>query len=236
MLWHAVVPFALFVLLATLLATTELDLRIADRYFYDFSAARWIGKGEWWAGDFLHTGGRNLVRALGVFGLLALGASYARPLAARWPALVEHRRSIAYFAACMALVPLLVGGLKQLTNVDCPWDLARYGGTRPFVHIFEDRPDSLPQAACFPGAHSSSGFALLCLYFLGLPRNRRLALTGLAAGIGLGATFSFAQQARGAHFLSHDLWSAFIAWGICLALYRYAWHGEFSRAAPSRDS
>jgi membrane-associated PAP2 superfamily phosphatase len=71
---------------------------------------------------------------------------------------------------------------------------------------------------------------------LGLARSRRHALTGLAIGIGVGSLFSFAQQARGAHFLSHDLWSAFIAWGICLALYRYAWRENVNPAAPSPDS
>lgn len=235
-LWHVWLPLAAFALLATVLATTDLDLRIADRFFFDATTSRWIGKDTWWARNLLHTGGRNLVRALGIFGLLALGASYVGAIARRWPALVRYRRPIAYFTACMALVPLLVGSLKQVTNVDCPWDLARYGGTRPFVHIFEDRPDELPRAACFPGAHSSSGFALLCLYFLGLPRSRRRSLAGLATGIGVGALFSFAQQARGAHLLSHDLWSAFIAWGICLALYHYAWRGNVSPADQCRDS
>ena len=37
---------------------------------------------------------------------------------------------------------------------------------------------------------------------------------------GVGALFSLAQQARGAHFLSHDIVSALIAWLICLALSR----------------
>jgi membrane-associated PAP2 superfamily phosphatase len=236
MLWHAWIPFAAFAALAILLSTTDLDLRIADHFFYDFEAARWVGKDTWWARNVLHTGGRNVMRAAGIFGLLALGASYVAPLARRWPALVRQRRPLGFFVACVAIVPLVVGSLKQITNVDCPWDLAHYGGERPFVHIFEDRPDDLPRAACFPGAHSSSGFALLGLYFLGLARSRRHALTGLAIGIGVGSLFSFAQQARGAHFLSHDLWSAFIAWGICLALYRYAWRENVNPAAPSPDS
>jgi membrane-associated PAP2 superfamily phosphatase len=175
MLWHAWIPFAAFAALAILLSTTDLDLRIADHFFYDFEAARWVGKDTWWARNVLHTGGRNVMRAAGIFGLLALGASYVAPLARRWPALVRQRRPLGFFVACVAIVPLIVGSLKQVTNVDCPWDLAHYGGERPFVHIFEDRPDDLPRAACFPGAHSSSGFALLGLYFLGLARSRRHA-------------------------------------------------------------
>jgi membrane-associated PAP2 superfamily phosphatase len=139
------------------------------------------------------------------------------------------RRAIGYFAACMAVVPLVVGGLKEATNVDCPWDLAGFGGDRPYVHLLGDRPDGLPRAACFPGAHSSSAFALFALYFAGLGLGRRrLAWGGFALAFALGALFSFGQQARGAHFLSHDLWSAFIAWTICLALYRWAFGGRLT--------
>jgi membrane-associated PAP2 superfamily phosphatase len=40
----------------------------------------------------------------------------------------------------------------------------------------------------------------------------------LAGALCLGALFSFGQQARGAHFLSHDLASVAIAWMMALAL------------------
>jgi membrane-associated PAP2 superfamily phosphatase len=43
-----------------------------------------------------------------------------------------------------------------------------------------------------------------------------VALIGVLA---IGSLFSIAQQSRGAHFISHDLTSALIAWLICLALY-----------------
>ena len=126
----------------------------------------------------------------------------------------------------------LVGLLKQLTNVDCPWDLARYGGTRPFVHLFADRPDALPHAACFPGAHSSSGFALVAFYFLLRERRPAAARAALAGAVLVWGSLAFAQQARGAHFLSHDLWSAFLVWFICLALYAFAWKGRVLPAGP----
>jgi hypothetical protein len=41
------------------------------------------------------------------------------------------------------------------------------------------------------------------------PRRARLALAG---GAGVGLLFAFGQEARGAHFISHDLASAFIVW------------------------
>jgi len=224
---HLLWPAAVFAVLATIGTTTLIDPAIAHRFFFDTETGRWLGKGTVWADVVLHRDGRYLMRLVGVAALAAFAASW-------WVArLRPWRRALGYFAACMALVPLLVGGLKEATNVDCPWDLAGFGGDRPFVHLFADRPDGLPRAACFPGAHSSSAFALFALYFVGLGLGRRrLAWGGFALALGLGALFSFAQQARGAHFLSHDLWSAFIAWTICLALYRWAFAGRLVGPGP----
>lgn len=219
-LWHAWVPLALFVVAIGLIMSLDLDRRLAESFFVDVATGHWFGEGTFWADTLLHRWGRNFARLLGVAGIVALLLSW------RLPRLRVHRRMLAYFVACMAVVPLLVGGLKLATNVDCPRDLQGYGGDRPYVELFADRPDDLPRAECFPGAHSSSVFALFCLYFIGLAYSRRMAVMGLSAGLLLGGIFSLDQQARGAHFLSHDLWSAAIAWAICFGFYRYPWRGE----------
>jgi membrane-associated PAP2 superfamily phosphatase len=207
-----VLPLLLIALVLAWLIASDGDVRIADRYFYDVLNQRWLGANTLWANEILHRGGRNLMRLIGVTAILAWLIS------SRILSLSRYRRALGYFALCMALIPLLVGSLKQVTNVDCPWDLERYGGNRPLLHYFESRPLELPRAACFPGAHSSSAFALFALVFL-----LRRRSVGLALGAGvlvtvLGSLFSIAQQARGAHFLSHDLWSMFVAWFVCAVL------------------
>jgi membrane-associated PAP2 superfamily phosphatase len=110
--------------------------------------------------------------------------------------------------------------------VDCPWSLAEFGGQLPYVHLFADRPDSLPRAQCFPGGHSSSGFALFSLYFLTLGRSRRLARWALGGALLVGGVFAFGQEARGAHFLSHDLWSAALVWFTCVGVYAIGYRGN----------
>jgi membrane-associated PAP2 superfamily phosphatase len=217
---HGLLPLLAFVVLATLLASTDIDLRIAERFFYDAGSGSFPARNAWWARDLLHDGGRDAVRLVALGALLALALSFVGERRRHW------RRPAGFVLACLVLATATIGTLKQLTNVDCPWDLERYGGTRPFVHLFADRPDALPHAACFPGAHSSSGFALLGFYFLLRRRHPAAARAALGGALATGATFSLAQQARGAHFLSHDLWSAFLAWFICLALYAFAWRGR----------
>jgi membrane-associated PAP2 superfamily phosphatase len=85
--------------------------------------------------------------------------------------------------------------------------------------LFADRPDFLPRARCFPGAHASSGFALTCFYFALRDRSRMAARWALIGALLVGIAFSIGQEARGAHFLSHDLVGAAIVWFIQLGLY-----------------
>ena len=210
---HLWVPLILAAIALIALALLDGDLRLAQTFFFDAATQSWPGAQSFWATDVLHRGGRNLMRLVGVLAIVGWAASY------RVSSLAQHRRALGYLALCMAIVPLTVGALKETTNVDCPWSLQGLGGDRPVVHWDQDRPDELPRAACFPGAHSSSAFALFALYFLWLgshPARARIALVGVFA---LGSLFSIAQQSRGAHFISHDLTSALIAWLICLALY-----------------
>jgi hypothetical protein len=62
----------------------------------------------------------------------------------------------------------------------------------------------------------------MALYFVFRDRAPRLAYCGLGAGVLAGLAFGLAQQSRGAHFISHDLWSVMLAWFISLTLYAFA--------------
>ena len=42
----------------------------------------------------------------------------------------------------------------------------------------------------------------------------------LATAITLGITLSVSRMLQGAHFLSHNLWTALIDWLVCATLYR----------------
>jgi membrane-associated PAP2 superfamily phosphatase len=212
---HLVLPAAVFTLLLALVEVFRLDRPIAHALYYNAATQRWLGDGAgaWLARDVIHQGGRWLARALGAAALLAWLATFFVKGLRTW------RRTAGFMFAAIALSVGTVGLLKLVTNVDCPWDLSEFGGDRPYVSLFGDRPDSLPRAECFPGAHASSGFALVCLYFALRNRSRRKAHWALAAACAVGVVFSIGQEARGAHFLSHDLASAGIVWFIQLGLY-----------------
>jgi membrane-associated PAP2 superfamily phosphatase len=209
-------PLVLFAFVATVLATTTIDVTFARWAFFDVTRLQWRGADSWWINTLIHEDGRWLVRLIVATALFGWTATFFNERYLVW------RRPAGYFVLAVILTVGAVGLLKVTTNVDCAWDLAPFGGRFPYVHLFADRPDALPQARCFPAAHASSGYALMVFYFLFRERSRRLARMGLAAGIVLGLIFGVAQQSRGAHLLSHDVWSAVLAWLIPLSLYAFA--------------
>jgi membrane-associated PAP2 superfamily phosphatase len=209
------VPATALLVVLSIIEILGLDRPIAHALFFDSASNQWLGSGKnlWWARGAIHQGGRWFVRLVAAAALVCWIASYFVERLRPW------RKHAGFAFAAMAVSISLVGGLKAITNVDCPWDLTEFGGSRPYVALFADRPDSLPSAKCFPGAHSSSGFALIVGFFLLRDRSRRAAAWALLGGLSIGLIFSFGQEARGAHFVSHDLTSAGIVWFMQLLLY-----------------
>jgi len=217
---HTRIP--LIALFAVTVATgfSSLDESLAHWLFFDESRSQWLGARNWWVNAFLHEGGRWFIRGVVTASLLLWIATFIQP---RWR---RVRRPSLYFTVAMILSIAAAGLLKTVTNVDCPWDLREFGGQFPFVHLFADRPDGLRHAHCFPAAHASSGYALMSLYFVAYERGRQLARSGLAIGSAVGLMFGIAQQSRGAHFFSHDVWSACIVWLVALAVYGLVFKGR----------
>lgn len=209
---HAVVPTVGLGVAWALMAWTGADLRLADGLF-DPATGSFPFREAFWTQTVLHRGGVKLVGTVGIGAILLWAAAF------RWEQLRPLQRRAGYVALCFALGPGLVALGKQASNVDCPWDLQRYGGDRPHVGLLADRPDELPAGHCFPAGHSSGAFAFFAFYFVlrgSRPRAARAALHGTAA---LGLAFAGTQWLRGAHFPSHDLWSVWICWMTCLSLH-----------------
>ena len=236
-LLHGLLPALALVVALFAFQVLPIDTVVARLWAYDPTRGRWIGHARWWADEILHTDGRIAILLI-IGGLLVtLGASGLNRR------LHAARGTAVYLLATIALAWGLVGALKQVTNVACPWSLEGFGGERPHVGLFDPRPQGYPAAACFPGAHSASGFSLFAFYFAFRDRRRRRARKLLAVATLAGMAFAFGQEARGAHFLSHDVVSAFIAWFVALGTY-VLWRRiarapqplnarfEFKRASP----
>ena len=108
-------------------------------------------------------------------------------------------------AIYMALAALSVWLLRHYSVHSCPWDLAEYGSP------------SIGPGRCSPAAHPIVGFALFGVYFALRPHHATAARVALAAAWFIGVAVGAAQIARGAHFASHVLWTAWVAWTVTLA-------------------
>jgi membrane-associated PAP2 superfamily phosphatase len=217
---------ALFLATIAVLAFWQLDPVIASRWAFDATAGQFRAHGSTWANNVLHKGGRDLVIALAIAALSC--ALLGRMAPGRFPSLHRQARTIVGAVLGMGLTVLLVGALKHYSHMDCPWDIVGFGGQHPYVSLFASRPAGLPPGGCFPAAHAATGYALFSFYFAFRWSQPRFGRFALAAALLLGLTFGVTQQLRGAHFLSHDVWSAYLAWMVGLFSQR-AWDSASQR-------
>ena len=165
---------------------------------------------NWWLTHAFHDGARRAAWML-VLGLC---------LAVWWPIgpfirLSSSRRL--QLAVTTLTAVFAISTFKLFSTTSCPWDLGDFGGAARWLSHWTPLADGGP-GHCFPAGHASSGLAFFGGYFafkLSAPRLARLwLLCTLVAGLILGV----AQQLRGAHFMSHTLWTGWICWVIALAM------------------
>ncbi|RIJ78125.1 hypothetical protein D1871_03980, partial [Nakamurella silvestris] len=68
--------------------------------------------------------------------------------------------------------------------------------------------------------HASTGFSLLTGFFVFRKSNPKIAYFFLCLGLVLGFITGWGQMMRGAHFLSHNLWTGWIIYTFNLLVYR----------------
>lgn len=208
---HLWMPLAAVLLVSALLMGAGGDQWIAD-VLYRLEGGHWLLKDHWFTSGVIHRIGRGLSTAAGVSVVILAVAAWCRPRlrVLRWP--------LTYLAASIALSTSMVSLLKSWTAMDCPWDLSRYGGTQAMIGLFESR-QGIAASGCFPAGHASAGYAWVALYFCALSLRPAWRVPGLLIGLAAGLIFGVAQQLRGAHFLSHDVWSLAVCWLTALGLY-----------------
>lgn len=122
----------------------------------------------------------------------------------------------AFTAGMMMLATAAVSSLKARSAHSCPWDMAAYGGSAEHFPTLAATPLNAGPGHCFPGGHASAGFALMALYFYWQPSHPGRACMALWGGVLAGMLMGLGQVARGAHFLSHNLWSGWVVWLVCV--------------------
>lgn len=216
-LWRdgAITLAALLVLLAW--DASGFDLAFVRAYG---SAHGFAWRDAWITRTVLHDGGRWLAWAL----LALMLADAMHPLLAGPP-----RRVRGYWFAITLVCLLMVPAIKRATHSSCPWDLIEFGGSAAYVPHWQWSATDGGPGHCFPSGHAVAAFAFFGGYFGWRGSRPALARTALGLVTLTGLLFGWAQLARGAHYPSHTLWSAWLCWTMCVL----AAHAPRTRRAGS---
>lgn len=153
-------------------------------------------------------------RALSMLGVIALLVGMAWP----WGFLKNLAASDRVQLALSVLGGIALTTLvKRTSATSCPWDLLQFGGAVPYVsHWAWGIGDGGP-GHCFPAGHASAAFGFVAGWFALRRALPRIATWWLPTALAVGLVLGVAQQLRGAHFMSHTFWTAWICWSFGLA-------------------
>ncbi len=189
---------------------TGLDQRLITPYF-DAANQQFSLKHAWLLETILHTDLKYGLIFVALSTLLAsFGGSMHMPLK-------PYQQRLFWVFVLMLTSTTLISLLKHNSMHACPNDLLQYGGDLPYLQLFDALPVGAAMGKCFPGGHASGGFALMAFYFAFRDVKPKFAQNMLLLSLALGFVMGWAQMMRGEHFLSHNLWSAWVVWATCLA-------------------
>ena len=191
-------------LLLLLWDSSGLDLPLARAWG---DAAGFVWRDHWFTRQLVHTGGRWL--GFAVLGVLVLNCVW--PLS---PGLTRSAR-LRWLLATLAIL-LLVPLLKKNSLTSCPWDLAEFGGTAQYISHWRFGLGDGGAGHCFPSGHATSAVAFFTGWFALRDAHPRAARLWLLLVCLLALVYGWAQMARGAHFASHTLWSAWLCWTLAM--------------------
>jgi len=190
---------------------TDLDRRLAHALF-DAELGLFPLRHSWFLEAVMHKAAKQATYVLVAASLYLCWQGWRGRLA--WlPA-----RNALLAAIGMLAIPLATSTAKLLTARYCPWDLIDFGGYAPYLGLFEAAPPGLKAGQCFPAGHASTGFLWIVWAVALKPAGPRAARAALVAGVLAGGVLGTARMLQGAHFLSHTLWTLWLAWAVSVSL------------------
>lgn len=210
-LWWYGLPLAILALML-IFEPSRIDFALSDLFY--IPGQGFIGRHNDFLEDILHDRAKQVCIVIGLLALagflISLFPSPLRP----------HRRRFGYLVLAIGLSTGIVTPLKKVTQMHCPWSLEQYGGVEHFSPLLGPRAEPVEKPGnCWPGGHAAAGFGMFALFFALRDRKPRLAHAALIGASSLGILFSIVRIVQGAHFLSHNLWTAGLCWLICLGIY-----------------
>ncbi|MBU0783746.1 MAG: phosphatase PAP2 family protein [Gammaproteobacteria bacterium] len=177
--------------------------------FFDPQAASFPLKQNQWLSLLLHDGLRWLAAGIWLVFVLLLCLKSVRQV---------YWKEILFILLVSLLAALVVSVLKALSSHSCPWDLNLYGGAADYFRLFQNTHAvaNPGPGKCFPSGHASTAFMWIVLLYSPMPWLKRHQTTVAIVVLFMGGLASGVQIAKGAHFTSHVLATAWLCWGVSL--------------------
>jgi membrane-associated PAP2 superfamily phosphatase len=185
------------------------------RWFFDDLRGVFPLTDQWLLKRVLHDAARTLSA---VAALVLLGLTVASWITTRPRRLHAQRRTLLFASSACFAGAGIVEVLKHFSTHACPWDLALFGGTAVYQPLFSAAVAAPAIHGCSPAAHPLAGYAWLGVGFALYPVARHAAERVWGVAVALGTVLGVVQMLRGAHFLSHVLWTAWVVWAVDVLL------------------
>jgi membrane-associated PAP2 superfamily phosphatase len=145
----------------------------------------------------------------------------------------QLKNLLVFILTSSLLTIISVSLLKNFTTLPCPWNTLALSGVNSSPSIWMMFSLGLPKQHCFPGGHSSAGFAFLSIYYGYIFAYGKRNFISLIPGLLIGLLFGFTQQARGAHFMSHDFATAFVS--VCCSWMTFLIYSKYNKNYEALD-
>lgn len=215
---HLYIPLCIFLFITVAFEFGKVDTWIADK-LYAWEGGTWALKNAWITNTIIHQSGKKLSLLIAVIILTLLIVSYLSQY------LRQYRRELVYLLLAAGGGSVLISAFKSISHVSCVWDFSRYGGKLEYASVYSQILN-MSGDNCFPAGHASGGYAWLAFYFLGVYKHSKWRWIGLGGALSVGLIFGFSQQLRGAHFITHDLWTLAICWFFSLFIFKLMFLGR----------
>ena len=114
-------------------------------------------------------------------------------------------RDLLFISIASILIPAAIWWSRELSAMHCPRELVIYGGESLYLRILDSIPVNWENGQCSPSAHASSFIWVLSLLIVKKMKKQTWMFAYLMIFI-----LSSVQIMRGAHFVSHIIYSIII--------------------------
>lgn len=203
---------------ALLTVALLLALLLWDASGLDLPLARWAGSAQgfaWRSSPGLLLWLHEVPRALSLLAvaLLVLGVVWPWGFLRR----LARRDRVQLLLSILGAIAVTTS-VKRFSDTSCPWDLAEFGGVARYVSHWSWGVWDGGAGHCFPAGHASAGLGFVAGWFVLRRTAAHMATAWLWTALAVGIFLGLSQQLRGAHYLSHTLWSAWLCWTVGLAV------------------